>query len=152
MLDNEAILLYSNKKPVTLYMKPYYKHSILRNLSEIEPVKVERSNKEDILPYLDLKNIDACLDVENVEEKNKLEIAEDEIDELSNPDFSLQEMPQAKFQEYMEIDDSPLFDIRCLYEETRTVIELIKEKVIYCHLTESFDDMSDEFRFFIKKS
>ena len=151
MLDNEAILLYSNKKPVTLYMKPYYKHSILRNLSEIEPVKVERSNKEDILPYLDLKNIDACLDVENVEEKNKLEIAEDEIDELSNPDFSLQEMPQAKFQEYMEIDDSPLFDIRCLYEETRTVIELIKEKVIYCHLTESFDDMSDEFRFFIKK-
>jgi hypothetical protein len=62
MLNNEAILIYSNKKPVMLYMKPYYKHSILKNLSELKPIKIEKENedKNKKLHYMDLKNIDTC--------------------------------------------------------------------------------------------
>ena len=154
MLNNEAILIYSNKKPVMLYMKPYYKHSILKNLSELKPIKIEKENedKNKKLHYMDLKNIDTCWEIWNIWEKNELEITEDEIDELSNnPDFSENKMSQEQYQNYMDGEEQPIFDVRCLDEKTRTLIDLVKEKVIYCHLNKSFDDISIPMRFQIKK-
>lgn len=51
----------------------------------------------------------------------------------------------------MDGEEQPIFDVRCLDEKTRTLIDLVKEKVIYCHLNKSFDDISIPMRFQIKK-
>ncbi|MDA9817995.1 hypothetical protein N9C35_03045, partial [Flavobacteriaceae bacterium] len=48
MRDNEALFLFANKKPVMLYLKPYYKHYILNKLSQIKPLEpVEYSRVEE---------------------------------------------------------------------------------------------------------
>ena len=57
LLDNEALYLFSNKKPILLHIKPYYKHSILKKLSQINSLEFEGIKKENELCYMDVSSI-----------------------------------------------------------------------------------------------
>jgi type IV secretory pathway TraG/TraD family ATPase VirD4 len=55
MRNNEAILLFSNKKPVLLFMRPYFKHYEFKKLSEIVEVEYDKKTRNERVVYLDLK-------------------------------------------------------------------------------------------------
>ncbi len=58
MKDNEALLVYSNKKPLKLDIKPYYKDLMYSSFSKIKPYEVKSFIHEDHIEYVDLENID----------------------------------------------------------------------------------------------
>jgi len=55
--DNEAIYLNSSKKPIMLYMTPYYKHYYFKKLSELNSIEFEGIKNDDRLCYMDLESI-----------------------------------------------------------------------------------------------
>lgn len=57
MKDNEAIFLYSNKKPLKIDIRPYYKSFMYRSFEKIEPVKLTNNIVDDI-EYIDLENVE----------------------------------------------------------------------------------------------
>jgi len=148
--DNEAIYLNSSKKPIMLYMTPYYKHYYFKKLSELKLLEFDGIKNDGRLCYMDLESITE--DWEVAEVNMKLQETEEEIDNLNNnSDFKINELSQEQYQNYLDAQEWPLFDIRSLDEKTRTLIEIVKEKIIYCHLNKSFDDISIPIRFHIKK-
>ena len=147
MRNNEAILLFSNKKPILLFMRPYFKHYEFKKLSKIAPVEYDKKTRNDKICYMDLESLKTW-EVREVWEKSELEKAEDEINSMNNPDFRIKEISQEKYQEYMIWDD---FDIESLDMKTQTVINIIRDKIIQVHLNKEFEDVSDSFRFYIKK-
>ena len=131
-------------------MTPYYKHYYFKKLSELNSIEFEGIKNDDRLCYMDLESITEDWDVEEV--NMNLQKAEEEIDNLNNnPDFQINELSQEQYQNYLDAQEWPLFDIRSLDEKTRTLIEVIKEKIRFCHLNKSFDDISIPMRFHIKK-
>ena len=58
MKDDEALFVYSNKKPLKLKIKPYYKDFMFNGLSKINPYKIANQKTNDNISYVDLENIE----------------------------------------------------------------------------------------------
>ena len=58
MKDDEALFVYSNKKPLKLKIKPYYKDFMFNGLSKINPYKISNQKTNDNISYVDLENIE----------------------------------------------------------------------------------------------
>lgn len=56
--DNEALLVYSNKKPLKLTIKPYYKDMMNNSFSKIKPYVIKDLIVRDNIEYVDLENIE----------------------------------------------------------------------------------------------
>ncbi len=54
MKDDEALFIMSNKLPVKLKIKPFYKDFILKSYTNKKPYKVEKSIKNTNVEYIDL--------------------------------------------------------------------------------------------------
>lgn len=54
MRDDRAIYLYSNKKPIILKIRPYYKSFKFNRYSKIAPYKVKNSSSGDYLSFVEL--------------------------------------------------------------------------------------------------
>ncbi len=58
MNDNEALLINSNKKPLKLSVKPYYKDMMYNSFSKMKPYKIKKLDTSDFIEYVNLENID----------------------------------------------------------------------------------------------
>lgn len=56
--DDEAIFLYANKKPLKLSVKPYYKDFMYKSFSNMKPYKINNTNANDNIYYVDLQNVE----------------------------------------------------------------------------------------------
>lgn len=56
--DDEAIFLYANKKPLKLNVKPYYKDFMYKSFSNMKPYKINNTNANDNIYYVDLQNVE----------------------------------------------------------------------------------------------
>ena len=54
MKDNEVLLIYGNKLPLKLTVKPYYKDFILNSYTKINPVEKKALNRHTEIEYIDL--------------------------------------------------------------------------------------------------
>jgi type IV secretory pathway TraG/TraD family ATPase VirD4 len=58
MNDNEALFVYANKKPLQMTTKPYYKDMMYNTFSKLPPHKINSSNHNDNIKYIDLENVE----------------------------------------------------------------------------------------------
>lgn len=56
--DNEALIVYSNKKPLKLTIKPYYKDMMYNSFSKVKPYEIKEQETNDDIRYVDLENVE----------------------------------------------------------------------------------------------
>lgn len=56
--DNEALIVYSNKKPLKLTIKPYYKDMMYNSFSKMKPYEIKEQETNDDIRYVDLENVE----------------------------------------------------------------------------------------------
>jgi len=54
MKDNEVLLIYGNKLPLKITVKPYYKDFILNSYTKIKPIEKKASHRHTTIEYIDL--------------------------------------------------------------------------------------------------
>ena len=54
MKDNEVLLIYGNKLPLKITVKPYYKDFILNSYTKVKPVETMVNNSHREIEYIDI--------------------------------------------------------------------------------------------------
>jgi len=54
MKDNEVLLIYGNKLPLKIKVKPYYKDFILNSYSKLKPAKIDNLQEFSEIEYIDI--------------------------------------------------------------------------------------------------
>ena len=57
MKDNEALFVYANKKPLKMSVKPYYKSMMYNSFSKIKAYKINHTQSNDNIEYVDFENV-----------------------------------------------------------------------------------------------